>query len=173
MGQGAVGSGGIGLIAMLRRFDRALEAFGVLLLAALLVTVLLGVVTRAADAPLIWTDEGARFLMVWLACTGWMIAGRRRAHVRIRFFQQKLPEPAWRVMERVIQLAMALLGVCIAWFAITLVRRNAELDATSLPISMAWLYVPMIPAGLAMAVQAVAQVVAPGTSAPALVERVE
>ena len=79
-----MGSGGVGLIAMLRRFDRGLELFGVLLLASLLVTVLLGVITRAADAPLIWTDEGARFLMVWLACTGWMIAGRRRRNARNR-----------------------------------------------------------------------------------------
>ena len=91
-----------------------------------------------------------------------MLASRKRAHVRIRFFQNLLPNAVWRGVERVIQTALVLLGLAIAWFAITLVQRNADLDATSLPISMAWLYVPMIPAGLLMAVQAMGQLVRPG-----------
>jgi TRAP-type C4-dicarboxylate transport system permease small subunit len=110
---------------MVRIFDRGLAAVACGLLLVLLVTVLLGVVTRAAGSPLIWTDEGARFVMVWLASFGWMIAGRRRAHVRIRYFQDLLP-PA------------------------------------SLPISMAWLYIPIVPAGLLMAVQGLAQAVERG-----------
>lgn len=147
---------------MVRWLDRALAVFGSLILITLLVTVLLGVVTRAMDDPLDWTDEGARFLMIWLACTGWMIATRRRAHVRIRFFQNFLPGGIWRSEERIIQLALALLGGIVAWFAITLVQRNADLDATSLPWSMAWMYVPLIPAGVLMAVQGLAQAIAPG-----------
>jgi TRAP-type C4-dicarboxylate transport system permease small subunit len=159
MGRGPLGQGRRGLTGVLRLFDRALEGVACALLVALLTTVLLGVVTRAADAPLSWTDEGARFLMVWLACFGWMIAGRRRAHVRIRFFQGLLPAVAFRATEWVIQAAMVLLGGTVAWFAISLVERNADLDATSLPISMAWLYVPLVPAGLMMALQAVSQMV--------------
>jgi TRAP-type transport system small permease protein len=147
---------------MLRWLDRALAVFGSLILMTLLVTVLLGVVTRAMDNPLDWTDEGARFLMIWLACTGWMIATRKRAHVRIRFFQNLLPATVWGIEERLIQLALACLGGIIAWFAITLVKRNADLDATSLPWSMAWMYVPLIPAGVLMALQALAQAIAPG-----------
>ena len=162
MGQGSVGTGGFGLIPMLALFDRALAIFGAALLTCLMATVLAGVVTRAIDDPWGWTDEGARFLMVWLATTGWMLASRKRAHVRIRFFQNLLPNAVWRGVERVIQAALVLLGLVIAWFAITLVQRNADLDATSLPISMAWLYVPMIPAGLLMAVQAMGQLLRPG-----------
>jgi TRAP-type C4-dicarboxylate transport system permease small subunit len=144
---------------MLRLFDRTIETIACILLASLLLTVLLGVITRALDDPLIWTDEGARFLMVWLATFGWMIAGRRRAHVRIRFFQDLLPKPAWKVTETAIQMAMVVLGAVIAWYGINLIGRNIDLEATSLPISMAWLYVPMVPAGLVMAAQAASQAV--------------
>ena len=147
---------------MLRWLDRILAAFGALILITLLLTVLAGVVTRAMDDPLSWTDEGARFLMIWLACTGWMIATRKRAHVRIRFFQNLLPNGVWGIEERVIQFALAVLGGIIAWFAVILVQRNADLDATSLPISMAWMYVPLIPAGVLMALQALSQVITPG-----------
>ena len=72
--------------------DRALHVA-----AAALLVVLLGhrdarASCRAAlGHPLSWTDEAAGFLMVWLACFGWMIATRRGAHIRIRFFQDKLP----------------------------------------------------------------------------------
>jgi TRAP-type C4-dicarboxylate transport system permease small subunit len=142
---------------MVALFDRFVAGIACLLLAALLLTVLAGVVTRGAGDPLIWTDEGARFLMVWLACFGWMLAGRRRAHVRIRFFQDLLPALPHRVMETIIQLAMAGLGGAIAWYATLLVRRNIDLEATSLPLSMAWMYVPMVPAGLVMAAQSLGQ----------------
>ncbi len=157
---------------MLRLFDRALEAIACALLIALLITVLLGVVTRAADAPLSWTDEGARFLMVWLASFGWMIAGRRRAHVRIRFFQGLLPPALFGLTERVIQIAVAVLGCAIAWYAVTLVQRNLDMDATSLPLSMAWIYAPLIPAGLVMALQALAQAIRP-VPAASVADRME
>jgi TRAP-type C4-dicarboxylate transport system permease small subunit len=157
MGQRPVGQGGLGLTGVVRLFDRALAAVACALLTALLLTVLAGVVTRAAGAPLIWTDEGARFLMVWLAAFGWMIAGRRRAHVRIRYFQGLLPAAWFGAAERVIQAALILFGLAIAWFGQVLIRRNLELEATSLPISMAWLYIPLVPAGLTMAVQAAVQ----------------
>jgi TRAP-type C4-dicarboxylate transport system permease small subunit len=54
----------------------------------------------------------------------------------------------------VIQLALAVFGCAVAFFGWSLVQRNLELEATSLPISMAWLYAPLIPAGIVMAVQA-------------------
>ena len=139
--------------------DRLLELCACLLLVALLVTVLLGVVTRAADDPLIWTDEGARFLMVWLASFGWMVAGRRRAHVRIRYFQGLLPASLHAATERVIQLALAVFGCAVAFFGVGLIWRNLGLEATSLPVSMAWLYAPLVPAGLVMAGQALVQAV--------------
>lgn len=161
------------MTAVLRAVDRVLETVACLLLATLFATVLAGIVTRAMGAPLTWTDEGARFLMVWLACLGWMLAGRRRAHVRIRYFQGLLPPGVFRRVEVAIQLAMALLGGTIAWFAVTLVRRNAELDATSLPISMAWLYVPLIPAGAVMALQALGQVLEPRPVGPHTVQAEE
>jgi TRAP-type C4-dicarboxylate transport system permease small subunit len=104
--------------------------------------------------------------MVWLATTGWMIATRQRAHVRIRFLQNRLPRPAWRVAEVATQLATASLGAGIAWFGVALVQKNLDLDATSLPISMAWLYAPMIPAGLVTALQGVGEALGYGVARP-------
>jgi TRAP-type C4-dicarboxylate transport system permease small subunit len=156
----------------MRAFDRAVQGFGCLLLAALLGCVLLGVVTRGWGEPLSWTDEAARMLMVWLAATGWIIASRGRSHVRVRFFQDLLPRRAWATAETVIQLLVVVLGLVVAGFAVVLVRRNMDLEATSLPISIGWLYVPMIPAGLATAGQAAMDAMTRPRMAPSTTEAV-
>ena len=144
---------------MLRLFDLALRGLACVLLLSLLCTVMAGIVTRALGNPLIWTDEGSRFLMAWLAATGWMIAGRSRAHVRIRFFHDLLPPCLWQATEVVIQLATVVFGLAIAGFGAMQVANNASIGATSLPVSMAFLYFPLIPASLLIAAQAAGNIV--------------
>ena len=46
-----------------------------------------------------------------------------------------------------------------AWFAIGLIQRNADIESLALPISSAWLYVPLLPAGLVTVAQALADLV--------------
>jgi TRAP-type C4-dicarboxylate transport system permease small subunit len=158
MGERPVGQGPLGLI-LLRGLDRALRALACALLVALLCCVMWGVITRAWGDPSIYTDEGTRFLMAWLAATGWMIAGRSRAHVRIRFFHNLLPAKWWEAAELVIQLAIVVFGLSIAGYAMVMFHNNFGLQATSLPVSMVWLYMPLIPAALLIAVQAASDAV--------------
>ena len=133
---------------MKKQADRALQAAAAVLLVVLLGTVTAGIVTRGLGHPLSWTDEASGYLMVWLACFGWMIATRRGAHIRIRYFQDKLPQGAWRGTEAAIQLALAAFGAVIAWNSIHLMRTNADIESMALPLSVAWMYAPLLPAGL-------------------------
>jgi TRAP-type C4-dicarboxylate transport system permease small subunit len=139
---------------VVRWIDRLLQAVAGALVVALLATVTAGVVSRALNHPLSWTDEASGFLMVWLACLGWMIATRHGAHIRIRVFQDKLPLGTWRVIECAILLAVALLGAVVAWNSVHLIRTNADIEALALPLSTAWMYVPLLPAGLVTVGQA-------------------
>jgi TRAP-type C4-dicarboxylate transport system permease small subunit len=145
---------------LLLGFDRAATFAACALVLALLGCVALGVVTRALGQPLIWTDELSRFLMVWLAVFGWVLASRKRIHVRIRYFQDLLPARAHTTVERVFQLTLTVFGVLIAWYGVGLVGKNHDLEATSLPIAMAWMYVPMVLAGVVTAMQGASDVVA-------------
>jgi TRAP-type C4-dicarboxylate transport system permease small subunit len=145
-------------------FDRVIEALACLILVVLLCDVTLGVITRSLGDPLIWTDEIARFFMVWLAVLGWIIAARRRTHVRIRFFQDLLPPRARKAAEMIIQLAMLILGVAVAIYSVGLTRRNFDLEATTVPISFAWMYAPMVLAGIVAACQAAGELFEVGTS---------
>ena len=143
----------------MRALDRLLQIAAGTLVVVLLGTVTAGIVSRAANQPLSWTDEASGFLMVWLSCLGWMLATRHGAHIRIRVFQDMLPAASWRATEVTILLAVAALGAVIAWFAIGLIQRNADIESLALPISSAWLYVPLLPAGLVTVAQALADLV--------------
>jgi len=148
------------LRSLLRGCDSAAAIIACVLVVALLGCVALGVVTRGLGNPLIWTDELSRFLMVWLAVFGWILASRKRIHVRIRYFQDLLPSRAHGTVETIFQLAMTLFGVLITWYGVGLVSKNHDLEATSLPIAMAWMYVPMVLAGLVTAGQGACEAVA-------------
>ena len=141
-------------------FDHAAAFASCALVVALLVDVSLGAITRTMGDPLIWTDELARFLMVWLAVLGWIVASRKRLHVRIRFFQDLLPAPAHRAVELAIQVAMALFGALILAYGVGLVAKNRDLEATTLPLSMAWMYLPLLPAGAVTLIQGIREFVA-------------
>ena len=139
--------------------DRAAAFVACALVVALLGCVSLGVITRQVGTPLIWTDELSRFLMVWLAALGWVLASRRRIQVRIRYFQDRLPAPLRRAVEIAIQLALAVLGVLVAAYSVGLVAKNHDLEATTLPISMSWLYAPLVIAGVVTALQGALELV--------------
>jgi TRAP-type C4-dicarboxylate transport system permease small subunit len=147
------------LRALAGAFDKVAAFVCCVLVIALLGCVTLGVITRALGDPLIWTDELSRFLMVWLAVFGWIVASRKRIHVRIRFFQDLLPRRAHKGTELTIQSAVTLFGALITAYSVGLIGKNYDLEATSLPISMAWMYAPMVLAGAITAGQGASEIV--------------
>jgi len=136
--------------------DRCLQVFTAFLVVVLLCTVTAGIVYRAINQPLSWTDEICGFLMVWLACLGWMIATRHGSHIRIQLIQERLPPAAWRAAEISSQIAAVVIGGVVAWASIHLMQVNSDIDAMSLPVSVAWMYAPLLPAGLLTVLQAFA-----------------
>ena len=142
-----------GLIAFV---DRCVQWFTGFLVFVLLCVVTAGIVFRAFNEPLSWTDEMSGYLMVWIACLGWVIATRHGTHIRIRLVLDKLSGGTWRGTEVVLQGAGALIGAVVAWQSIHLIKVNLDIEAMSLPVSAAWLYAPLLPAGLTTLLQALA-----------------
>lgn len=140
-------------------FDGALRIAAMILIAALTLVVAAGVVSRGLGEPFIWTDEAARFLMVWLAGVGWMIASRRRTHIRIRFFLDRLPERLRRGAEVVFLVAVFAFGALVVRHGWSLVARSGDLEMTTLPISMSILYLPLVIAGAATIAQALVEAI--------------
>jgi TRAP-type C4-dicarboxylate transport system permease small subunit len=139
--------------------DRAVAVLAGGLLLVLLAVVSAAVVTRGLNDPLIWTDEVSRFLMVWLAALGWIMASRKRAHIRIRFFVGLLPASWQRGTELAMQAAVTLFGFLVVRYGVDLVVRNYNLEATTLPIPMSVMYAPVVVAGFATMLQGLSEVI--------------
>ena len=67
------------------------DAFGKLLLAAIVLLIFFAAIARNAGYPLIWSVDMAQALFVWLCFTGAVKALRQRAHIGVDYFVQKMP----------------------------------------------------------------------------------
>lgn len=138
--------------------DRLVRWVAVVLLLTLLVTVVLGVLFRQLNSPLAWTDELAQYLLVWTGFTGWIIAARRRTHIRITVFADLLKGVPRRVLEVLIQLCVIVFSAVLIRYSFALIERNWDVESISVPFPAAALYIVMPVAGLALILQALAEI---------------
>jgi TRAP-type C4-dicarboxylate transport system permease small subunit len=146
------------LKSLLRLSDRLVRHAAVALLLTLLATVVAGVVSRQLNAPLAWTDELAQYLLVWTGFIGWIVAARRRSHIRVTVFADKLPVRAGRVLEIVTQAAIIVFATILTRYSFGLIERTWDVESIALPVSTAALYMAMPLAGLALILQALAEI---------------
>jgi TRAP-type C4-dicarboxylate transport system permease small subunit len=146
------------LIRLRRTADRLVEAMAVIVALAMLAVVVLGVMFRAFNNPLVWSDELAQYLLVWLGFLGWMIATRRRSHIRIMVVIDKLPDLLRRAAEIVLQLAIIAFACVLMWQARSLIGRNIDIEAVTLPFPSALLYCLLPPLALLLILQAVGEI---------------
>jgi TRAP-type C4-dicarboxylate transport system permease small subunit len=138
-------------VGALRRIE---ETLAVLLLAVLLVVMGLQVFTRyVLGAPLVWTEEAARWLYVWVVFLGAAACVADRGHVAITMLADRLP-PWPRAL-----LALAMNLLCLAVLAV-LVRvggaaalRVWDQEAVTFQLSLGWLYLPVPVCAAAMLVR--------------------
>lgn len=155
------------MLARLGRLsDRLLEVAAVLLLLGMLATVFAGVVFRFANRPLPWSDELAQYLLVWTGFTGWIIAGNRGSHIRVRVLLDRLRGRPAQAAEIAIQTLVAVFGLVLLTRSFGLIARNSDVSWVSLPLPVALVYVPIPVAGFAIVAQALLGIAAVLRGAP-------
>jgi TRAP-type C4-dicarboxylate transport system permease small subunit len=133
---------------MIERFRRASRLVGrievivaSILLAAMVVVVFTDVLMRYVfGAPVRGAGEVATSLFVWVVFLGSATAARRRLHVAITWFVERLPPRAAAVTDRVATAAIVAILLATAWFGIELMNgsRDRTLPLTDLPLR--WIY---------------------------------
>ena len=132
------------LVALFKAIGRWLAvstgAVSALLLAGTFTVVLLGVVFRyVIQAPLQWSEELARFLMLWTGFLGMNVAMYHRAHLAIDSIITQFP-------PRVIKVLGYVGDILIAYFLIILMMKGYSMttrtmmQASSMEFSMFWIY---------------------------------
>lgn len=140
--------------------DRALGATLAVLMAAMVVNVLWQVFTRfVLRTPSSFTEELARYLMIWVGLLGAAYASGRRAHLALDLLTARLQGATRLWSERLIHavvLAFAL-GVMVGgggrlvWVQLTLGQRSAALG-----INIGFVYLAVPVAGACIVIHCVA-----------------
>lgn len=107
---------------MLRRFDRTLLAVNRWILIGMLGTMALmvfaNVVLRfATDRSILWVEEAARYLMIWLTFVGMGLVLRYGGHLGIDTLQERLPRHAVIIRASVIAVLLCFFAFMV-WVGI-------------------------------------------------------
>lgn len=148
------------------RLDRAVAALVAALLGIMVVAVTWQVVSRyVLGNPSSWTEELARFLLIWIGLFGGSLAYRRRLHLGLDLLAERLAKHPG-ASGRLRRLHQRVIDACVLVFAVTvligggssLVGLTYELaqysPALGLPMSVVYLSLPL--SGLLTAIWALA-----------------
>ena len=134
----------------------AIEAIVALLITVEIGILLAGVVSRYfLNTPLVWTDEAASLLFLWLASLGSVVALRRGEHMRMTALVAKASPERRAWFDTVAITATLAFLLMVVWPAYEFAHGEVIVTTPSLEISNAW-RASALPVGLAlMAVMAV------------------
>ncbi len=133
-----------------RRFSAVIETIAAVLIVAEVAILLAGVVARyALHTPLVWSDEVASLLFLWLASLGAVVAFSRGEHMRMTALVAQFSPRARRLLDSVaVAAAIAFLGLNL-WPAWEHMLEESAITTPALDISASW-RVAALPVGLAL-----------------------
>jgi len=146
----------------LRRFaERAINLLAIAMFSGMFACVLAQVFFRYfLDSPLTWSDELARYLFVWCAFLGWVIAARRRSHLAITMMQSRLSARPRAALAVCAALAAVTFAVILSYYGVRIALRNADVETPSLFFTIGVVYAIVPVAALAVALHALGDLVA-------------
>lgn len=125
------------------------EIICIAFLAGIVILTSLQVFSRYALAnPIIWTEELARFFMIWLIFFGASAGIKRKAHIKIEVVTDKLNKKWKRVFQLCVSLIVAFLLIMIGYQGILLTINMGNIPAVTVPITFSYVY-SAVPVGCA------------------------
>ncbi len=129
---------------------RTVELAAVALILLEIVILFSGVVARyVLHVPLVWTDELASILFLWLSMLGAVIALRRGQHMRMTAFIDRVSPERRRLLEGFALSASLAFLVLFMYPAIEYAMEESYIVTPALEISNAW-HASALPAGIAL-----------------------
>jgi TRAP-type C4-dicarboxylate transport system permease small subunit len=103
-------------------------------------------------SPLVWSDELGRYLFVWCAFLGWVVAARRRSHLTVSMGHGRMSARAQAVPVLLGALAALALAGLLVFYGWRIAARNWDVDTTTLffPIGVVYAIVPFAAAAVGL-----------------------
>jgi TRAP-type C4-dicarboxylate transport system permease small subunit len=133
---------------------KSLQLLLVVIMACLALDVLWQIITRfIIGDPSVWTEELARYLLIWLGALGAALGVGEGFHLEMDYFLQKAKPAARKQMDRIIILITALVALTIFMIGggrLVLLAHQLEQTSAALAIPMSWVYAALPLSGLLM-----------------------
>lgn len=134
-------------MTFLSAFDRAFRVSLSALCIALLLVMLFAILGQVAaryifNAPLSWSEELARYSMVWLAMLGSGLAMRENQHIIVGNLVPVSEANRHLVLKAMTVVSVVVIGV-FAYFSWQLVSRTGMQRTAALGLPMSWIYLSL------------------------------
>ena len=124
----------------------------IILIALMMIIVLIQVFFRyVLNNSLVWPEETARFMMVWMTFMAAPIAYRAGSNVSLDIVHRLLKGRMYTLLSIIIQIAAIATISILFQKSLGMVERGMNIDATSIPIKMTYVYL-CLPIGLSLTV---------------------
>ena len=132
------------------QLNKAVEWLCALILGVLVLDVGVGIVGRyLIDLPVTWTEELARYLMIWAALLAVSSGVARREHVAVTALLDRLPPRQRRVVCAAIDSLAFAFFAFLCYFGIAMTQQGANQFATIFEMTM-WLPFAAVPVSSAL-----------------------
>jgi TRAP-type C4-dicarboxylate transport system permease small subunit len=125
-----------------RKFIDLMEWWAVLLLVLMVAIVCLGVFFRyVLNASLVWYDEFASYLLVWLTFYGCVVASYRKRHIGFDVVLSRFQTKTRRIFDFISGCFVLSFQIVLFGYGWLLVHKMGDEIAISLPwVKMGWVY---------------------------------
>ena len=132
---------------LIEKYEKVLDWLTSGILAALLLIVLAQIVSRYVfNNSLPWTEEAARYLMIWGVLLGVSLSYLNGYLITIESFVNRFPASVGRVVQVVNKLLSLFFTGILTAYGVNLCILGAQMEAPSLEISYVWIYLA-VPVG--------------------------
>ena len=127
------------------------EYLGGILFSIMFATLVAQIFSRQVlNSPLIWTEELARLVFVYIAMIGVTLGIKYDQHVGIEVISDKFSPRTARVMDGVKTILTGIIIILLIVIGLEITKRKASLDLISLGISSGYLYAALPIGGVMM-----------------------
>jgi TRAP-type C4-dicarboxylate transport system permease small subunit len=140
MGRGKQG------ISMLKILDKIEDLFVTVGLSVMCIALAMQIFARyVLNSPLIWSEEFARYVFVWVVFVGAGYGVRHKAHISMEFFVDHMP----KIVQKWLGIALNIVAICMfgclipVGFNFTLDQSAIASSAMQIPMSMVVSAVPV------------------------------
>ena len=128
----------------MKKFDKLEEYIGGSLFVVIFAILVLQVFFRQViRTPLVWSEELARLIFVYVAMFGISIGIRKQSHIFIDFLFTRFSPAVQKVVFTISQIIIFVCIICMGWFGKYLVAKKWIFEIVTLNVSSGWMYLAM------------------------------